>query len=148
MSGLISRSLYTEPELGLHRSVFYDNLVEVDHSLDFIDHIDAVRRASTVPVVSLPTFEHPRYLTAKLIDKIAADYDITNYNRIKPTIAEATRAILRREPEKILLASPHHPDTSLLRHLCQARDIEILVLGDKILPYQAITLIKQRDKDS
>ena len=27
VSGLISRSLYTEPELGLHRSVFYDSLI-------------------------------------------------------------------------------------------------------------------------
>ncbi|MGM8908581.1 cysteine protease StiP domain-containing protein [Psychrobacter sp. 1U1] len=147
VSGLISRSLYTEPQSGLHRSVFYDNLVEADHSLKFIEQIDNVRRVLTISAQCLPTFTRPRYQTAELIDKIAADYDITNRNRIKPTIAEATRAILRRDPERILLATAEHPDTVLLRHLCSERHIAISVLGAKILPYQAITLIKQRGKD-
>lgn len=147
VSGLISRSLYTEPALGLHRSVFYDNLIEVDHSLAFIAHIDAARRALAPPLQCLPTFQQPRYQTAALIDKLAADYAIANRNRIKPTIAEATRAILRRDPERILLASADHPDTILLRHLCAQRNIIVSVLGDKIHPYQAITLIKQRSED-
>lgn len=147
VSGLISRSLYTEPQSGLHRSVFYDNLVEVDHSLAFIDHIDTARRALSMPPQYLQTFKQPRYQTAALIDTLAAEYDISNRNRIKPTIAEATRAILRRDPERILLATADHPDTVLLRHLCSKRDINITVLGAKILPYQAITLIKQRTTD-
>lgn len=148
VSGLISRSLYTEPESGLHRSVFYDNLIEADHSLAFVDHINTIRRDLTKELQCLPMFKRPRYQTADLIDRLAADYDITNRNRIKPTIAEATRAILRRDPERILLATAEHPDTELLRHLCAQRNITISVLGDKILPYQAITLIKQRTKDS
>ncbi|MCG3878582.1 cysteine protease StiP domain-containing protein [Psychrobacter sp. Ps6] len=148
VSGLISRSLYTEPQSGLHRSVFYEDLIEADHSVAFIDHIDAARRSLTTPLECLPTHQQPRYQTAALIDTLAADYGITNRNRIKPTIAEATRAILRRDPERILLATAAHPDTVLLRHLCAQRGITIDVLGDKILPYQAITLIKQRAKDS
>ena len=147
VSGLISRSLYTEPLSGLHRSVFYDNLVAVDHSLAFVDHIDTARRALSTPLQYLQTFKQPRYQTADLIDMLAAEYDISNRNRIKPTIAEATRAILRRDPERILLATADHPDTVLLRHLCSERDINITVLGAKILPYQAITLIKQRATD-
>nr|WP_313973594.1 cysteine protease StiP domain-containing protein [uncultured Psychrobacter sp.] len=144
VSGLISRSLYTEPQSGLHRSVFYDNLVAVDHSLAFVEQIDSTRRALSTSPQYLQTFEQPRYQTADLIDMLAAEYDISNRNRIKPTIAEATRAILRRDPERILLATADHPDTVLLRHLCRERDINITVLGAKILPYQAITLIKQR----
>lgn len=147
VSGLISRSLYTEPQSGLHRSVFYDNLVTADHSLAFIDRIDAARQNISIALQYLPTFQQPRYQTASLIDQLAADYEITNRNRIKPTIAEATRAILRRDPECILLATAQHPDTILLRHLCEQRHITIKVLGDKILPYQAITIIKQRTKD-
>ncbi|WP_379544732.1 cysteine protease StiP domain-containing protein [Psychrobacter sp. R86515] len=148
VSGLISRSLYTEPSSGLHRSVFYDDLIEVDHSLAFIDHIDAVRRSLATTPARLPTYQQPRYQTAALIETLAADYHIVNRNRIKPTIAEATRAILRRDPERILLATAEHPDTILLRHLCAQRNITISVLGDKILPYQAITLIKQRSQDT
>ncbi len=144
VSGLISRSLYTEPQLGLHRSVFYDNLVTVDHSLAFVEQIDSTRRSLSTSPQYLQTFKQPRYQTADLIDMLAAEYDISNRNRIKPTIAEATRAILRRDPECILLATADHPGTVLLRHLCSERNINITVLGAKILPYQAITLIKQR----
>ncbi|MEN6668903.1 cysteine protease StiP domain-containing protein [Psychrobacter sp. B38] len=147
VSGLISRSLYTEPQLGLHRSVFYDNLVTIDHSLGFIDCVNKARRHLSKAPCSLPTFKQPRYQTADLINQLAADYEIGNRNRIKPTIAEATRAILRRDPERILLATAEHPDTELLRHLCTQRNILISVLGDKILPYQAITLIKQRNQE-
>lgn len=147
VSGLISRSLYTEPQSGLHRSVFYDNLVTVDHSLAFVEQIDSTRRALSTSPQYLQTFKQPRYQTADLIDMLAAEYDISNRNRIKPTIAEATRAILRRDPECILLATADHPGTVLLRHLCSERNINITVLGAKILPYQAITLIKQRSKN-
>ena len=148
VSGLISRSLYTDPQSGLHRSVFYDNLVKIDHSLAFIDHIDSTRRQLSMPAQPLPTFTQPRYTTKAIIDELAARYNISNRNRIKPTIAEATRAILRRDPERVLLASFDHPDTALLRHLCAERDINITVLGETLLPYQAVTLIKQRLTDS
>ncbi len=144
VSGLISRSLYTKPDEGLHRCVFYDDLVTVDHSLAFIDAIDTLKQSLTVPARLLTTYHQPRYQTAALIDTLAEQYKITNRNRIKPTLAEATRAILRRDPEQVLLATSDHPDTVLLRHLCGQRDIEIRVLGDKILPYQAITIIKAR----
>ena len=144
VSGLISRSLYTKSDEGLHRCVFYDDLVTVDRSLAFIDAIDTLRQSLTVPARLLTTYHQPRYQTAALIDSLAEQYKITNRNRIKPTLAEATRAILRRDPEQVLLATSDHPDTVLLRHLCRQRDIEIRVLGDKILPYQAITIIKAR----
>lgn len=147
VSGLISRSLYTEPQSGLHRSVFYDNLVAIDHSLAFIEQIDEARQRLSTQPKRLSTFDKPRYSTKDIIDQLAKDYDISNRNRIKPTIAEATRAILRRDPERILLACADHPDTVLLRHLCSERGIKISVLGDDILPYQAITLIKQRTSD-
>lgn len=147
VSGLISRSLYTEPQIGLHRSVFYDELIAYDHSLALVDRIDHARQMLTVTPVRLQAFDAPRYDTAAIIDKIATRYQISNRNRIKPTIAEATRAILRRDPERVLLASPDHSDTELLRHLCTKRDIPLEVLGDNILPYQAVTLIKQRATD-
>ncbi|WP_350559217.1 cysteine protease StiP domain-containing protein [Psychrobacter sp. CAL346-MNA-CIBAN-0220] len=144
VSGLISRSLYTAPLSGLHRSVFYDNLVDVDHSLAFVNHINTAREQLKALPQQLPTFNQPRYATKAIIDMLATRYQIENRNRIKPTIAEATRAILRRDPERILLATPDHPDTALLRHLCSERHVNITVLGAKILPYQAVTLIKQR----
>lgn len=88
VSGLISRSLYTEPQSGLHRSVFYEELRAADHSLAFIEQIDRARQTLQRPMQCLPMHQQPSYRTAGLIDSIAADYHITNRNRIKPTIAE------------------------------------------------------------
>ena len=148
VSGLISRSLYTEPQEGLHRSVFYDDLVAYDHSPAFIERIDSARQQLSMSPQILQTFKQPRYTTKPIIDMLATRYQISNRNRIKPTIAEATRAILRRDPECVLLANADHPDTALLRHLCAERDINIVILGGKILPYQAVTIIKQRNTNN
>ncbi|WP_230661173.1 cysteine protease StiP domain-containing protein [Psychrobacter sp. I-STPA10] len=160
VSGLISRTLYTEPssnslnlnnestnELpqGLHRSVLYHELAAHDCSLQFIETIDNKRKNLKEYTEILPTYGKPRYRTQAVIEQIAKQYQISNYNRIKPTIAEATRAILRRDPERVLLASADHPDTILLRHLCSQRNIHIDIIGEQILPYQAITLIKKRN---
>lgn len=150
VSGLISRTLFTQPSpdlnRGLHRSVLYHELAEFDHSLAFIETIDAARKAEqTTNLRYLATHNEPRYSTQPIINMIKNRYKISNTNRIKPTIAEATRALLRRDPERVLLASPAHPDTVLLRHICQERQIEIEIIGDVILPYQAITIIKQRN---
>ena len=144
VSGLVSRSLYTVPETGVHRAIMYDNLMAHDHSLAFIDHVDALRPASSDALHVLPTYQQPRYSTAEIVNAIATEQQIDNLNRIKPTIAEATRAILRRDPEQVLLASAEHPDTKLLRYLCRERNISVHIVGTDILPYQAITIIKAR----
>ncbi|GAA0311334.1 cysteine protease StiP domain-containing protein [Psychrobacter aestuarii] len=146
VSGLVSRSLYTAPEAGVHRAVMYDDLSEHDHSRAFIEHIDALRPQHN-GLHRLPTYDAPRYSTALIVKKIASEQQIDNPNRIKPTIAEATRAILRRDPEQVLLANAEHPDTKLLRHLCAQQRITVTIAGTEILPYQAITIIKSRSKD-
>lgn len=166
VSGLISRTLYNQPSAdlrsGLHRSVLYQELKDVDLSLAFIERIDQARQTlthgltssatntfSTIPTATtlncLPTYDSPRYTTAPIIDALKSRYHIDNSNRIKPTIAEATRALLRRDPERVLLASADHPDTVLLRHICVEKQISVEVVGEHILPYQAVTIIKKRD---
>ncbi len=144
VSGLISRSLLSAEPSRLHRCIIYDDLTNEDVSLDFIDQVDSERQQLTQSPIILPTYSQPRYATKAIIDELANQYHISNRNRIKPTIAEATRAILRRDPDRVLLAAAAHPDTALLRHLCDSCGITVDVVGDFILPYQAVTLIKQR----
>lgn len=151
VSGLISRTLFTEPadelKKGLHRSVLYHELINYDHSLAFIQTINSARQQRDLTgsaLTLLPTHQTPRYSTQAIIKSLATRYNISNLNRIKPTIAEATRALLRRDPEQVLLATADHPDTMLLRHICSQKNIAVQVLGADILPYQAVTIIKKR----
>ena len=143
VSGLISRTLYREPSDGLHQAVYYDKLQPWDRSGEFIQTIDALRQQTSLltPLMGklLPTFA-----TQSVIDDLAARFAISNRNRIKPTIAEATRAILRRDPECVLVNEmADGQDTALLRHLCEEKNIQVIE-DASIAPYQAVTIIKNR----
>lgn len=140
ISGLISRTLWRD--VGYHGAVFYDDLADMDESLNFILRIDSIRQTLTDETI-LPTKSSPTFATQALIRQIADEFGITNLNRIKPTIAEATRAVLRRDPKCVLVAD-FDDDTALLRHLCEQKNITVKQAN--ILPYRAITIIKNKAK--
>lgn len=143
VSGLISRTLYREPSDGLHQAVYYDQLQRWDRSGEFIQTIDALRQQTPSPT-PLTGKLLPTFATQSVIDDLAARFAISNRNRIKPTIAEATRAILRRDPECVLVNEmADGQDTALLRHLCKEKNIQ-LIEDTSIAPYQAVTIIKNR----
>lgn len=145
VSGLISRTLYREPSDGLHQAVYYDKLQPWDRSGEFIQTIDALRQQTPLPT-PLTGKLLPTFTTQSVIDDLAARFAISNRNRIKPTIAEATRAILRRDPECVLVNEmADGQDTALLRHLCEEKNIQ-LIEDASIAPYQAVTIIKNRSQ--
>lgn len=145
VSGLISRTLYREPSDGLHQAVYYDKLQPWDRSGEFIQTIDALRQQTSLPT-PLTSKLLPTFATQSVIDDLAARFAIGNRNRIKPTIAEATRAILRRDPECVLVNEmADGQDTALLRHLCEEKNIQ-LIADASIAPYQAVTIIKNRSQ--
>lgn len=145
VSGLISRTLYREPSDGLHQAVYYDKLQPWDRSGEFIQTIDALRQQTSLPT-PLTGKLLPTFATQSVIDDLAARFVISNRNRIKPTIAEATRAILRRDPECVLVNEmADGQDTALLRHLCEEKNIQVIA-DASIAPYQAVTIIKNRSQ--
>lgn len=145
VSGLISRTLYRAPSEGFHQAVFYQNLQAFDRSGEFIQTIDALRQQVVLPK-QLTGKLIPTFATQAVIDGLAARFDISNRNRIKPTIAEATRAILRRDPECVLINEiKDGQDTALLRHLCAEKNIQ-MIKDTRITPYQAVTIIKDRSQ--
>ena len=145
VSGLISRTLYREPSDGLHQAVYYDKLQPWDRSGEFIQTIDALRQQTPLST-PLTGKLLPIFATQSVIEDLAARFAISNRNRIKPTIAEATRAILRRDPECVLVNEmADGQDTALLRHLCEEKNIQ-LIADTSIAPYQAVTIIKDRSQ--
>lgn len=144
VSGLISRTLYNDK--GFHQCVYYDELTPYDESLNFVNAIDDIRKTLKISMSDDIIYHStPRFSTKALIDNIAKAFNIDNYNRIKPTLAEATRAVIRREPECVILdkGSMDNDDTRFLVHLCQEKQVKIIY--QDILPYQAMTIIKKRN---
>lgn len=160
ISGLISRSIMGEElrsDLGhdvydqryWHSCVMYDHLKHADRSRTFIDHILALIQQSPNDETiqwNQDIQQTQQRKSQSTIQRLAEIYHIQNINHIKPSIAEATRAVLRRIPDRILIRDPHDPDVQLLMHFAQEREITVDVLGDQLGPYRAVTLIKKIEK--
>lgn len=147
VSGLISRTIWTE-DGGYHGCMLYENLRPHDVTDYFVETVDALRRGLTAPVAAAQPWsaEQRQALQGsarQTIDALAARFDIDNPNRIKPGIAEATRAVLRRVPESVLVRARGDQDVQLLLHLAASVGIEVEEAGAALGPYRAVTIIKR-----
>ena len=129
VSGLISRSILNKALIGpsdFHGSVPVNHLADIDVSLQFVDRItQLMRQFSNRPAVQTSTEdkENLRKQVVQAVDAISARYSVENLNRIKPGIAEATRAALI--------------------HLCNNDDVQLLEDASLTGPFRAITLIEK-----
>ncbi len=149
VSGLVSRSVLHPALVGtgdFHACRFYGELRRWDLSRAFVERID--RRAARVlrserPEPTRWTAERRRILaehSAEFVDWAQRTFQLTDPNRVKPGIGEATRALLRRVPERLLLRTPDSPDVRHLVHL--AREARVPVEVHPRLPYRAAVIIR------
>lgn len=146
VSGLISRSIWSAD--GLHGCVKCDHLSEFECSRLLVDTVAECRQRLALDQIAasswqLRDYAHLKTLSEKVIAQLAEDYDISSINRIKPGIAEATRAVLRRVPEHVLVRSVDDPDVALLVYLAREKGIAIAEVGDRLGQYRAVTIIKK-----
>lgn len=146
VSGLISRSLWSEA--GLHGCVQCDHLAQYDCSQQLVNTV--AEYACSLDVSALPAClqdpQHQQQRVAQseaVIAMLAARYQVNSINRIKPGIAEATRAVLRRVPDQVLVRSVDDPDVALLVYLAQQKGLTITEAGADLGQYRAVTIIKK-----
>lgn len=146
VSGLISRSIWSSE--GLHGCVICDHLLQYECSRKMVDKVTEFRDTLNLSHIAASEWD-PRqkaYLkrqSERVIDALASRYQITSINRIKPGIAEATRAVLRRVPDHVLVRSVKDPDVALLVYLAREKGIAITEVNDDIGQYRAVTIIKK-----
>ncbi|MFS2157847.1 cysteine protease StiP family protein [Pseudomonas sp. Pseusp122] len=144
VSGLVSRSIWPAAG-GLHGCVVYKHLHEHDVTVDFIERIEAVRSSVQVAPARPWSEEQALALQASalgVVERLANRFQIANLNRIKPGIAEATRAVLRRVPDRVLVRDRADPDVQLLMHLTGLAGIDVEEAGAELGPYRAVTIIR------
>ena len=147
ISGLVSRSVYdpaTADPTDFHGCVYYDGFAAQDLSQYFITAILA--RVDGIKPVLKGTIEvHNRQrlqsVSLQFLQWVAERYGMTRPNYIKPGIGEATRVLLRREAQLLLLQDLDCEATLHLRWLAESKAIPIAVFND--LPYRAAALIKE-----
>lgn len=154
ISGLISRSIRNADVIGPKDFDGYipvDHLADIDLSSAFVDDIhqamrdvdlahlpDAVRRSMPIDANN----KH-RLTSTQSVLRVMRLFETSNANRVKPGIAEATRAVLRRKPHHVLLSREHDPDLSALIHLCREGGIAFSFRPELTGPYRAITIIER-----
>lgn len=149
VSGLISRSILSSDVIGIddfHGSVPVGHLADIDVSRDFVDQITVLTAQYRTAEYALAAPQNREALKAcalTCIVNIAEKFNITNLNRIKPGIAEATRAVLRRRPKQVFIRSASELDVSALIHLCKTDGIKMVEDATLTGPYRAITLIEK-----
>lgn len=147
VSGLVSRSVYDPHTAGasdFHGCVYYQHFAEQDLSAYFIDTMLAcVERIWQGGEFEPPTIHRQQLqsISQALLQWLAEQYGITHANYIKPGIGEATRVLLRREAQLLLLRDLTSEATKHLRWLAESKSIPIAVFSN--LPYQAVALIKE-----
>lgn len=145
VSGLVSRSIWPA-DGGLHGCVVYDHLQAHDVTREFIAQIEAKRKAlGTVPQAS-PWTDAQQFelqgVSRHVVTSLATRFGITHLNRVKPGIAEATRAVLRRVPDHVLVRNRSDSDVQLLMHLTEGAGVVVEEVGAELGPYRAVTIIR------
>lgn len=153
VSGLVSRSILDE-RIGpddFHGCVLYPELAAHDRSNWFVDaisaHFDAVapvRQGAPGWGAGRPGQPSDRAAqrarVQAFLEGIAAEHKVSDQNRIKPGIAEATRVLLRRVPDLLLLRRAGDADCAHLERLAAEKAVPTVLVPD--MPFGACALIR------
>lgn len=155
VSGLISRSVIDRSQLSasdFHGCLFYEKFAKADLSLLFIETLIAeidklAENPSDLPPANQTVGDRQvksmlRERSERFLDWIGQDYRISNHNLIKPGIGEATRAILRREADLLLIKQQNDPAIKHLIFLAESKNIRMQCISH--LPYRAVALINEQ----
>lgn len=128
VSGLISRSVLNAEIAAsgsYHGCVILEALAPHDKSRTFVDRIDAM--CSDAPPIAIDEDARTiaRASCQAMVESIMAETGTTNRNLVKPGIAEATRVMLRRRPQRLYIRDLADPDVQHLLHLAEIKHVPI-----------------------
>lgn len=145
VSGLTSRTVLNNQYVGagdFHATLFQSEMLSQDVSNDFIREVEKANSVQDAQPWTPERASEAQDRARKLIDFIIGDTNCTDINRIKPGIAEATRAILRRVPDRVYLRDPNDPEVRHIVTICREKGKDIRALP-ATSPYRAVTYIKK-----
>ena len=141
VSGLVSRSVLNH-QVGpddFHGCVFYHHFASADHSTWFLDQIAATFGSVKIQDIRVDARQARGRQTREWLRACMTRHGIADLNLIKPGVAEATRVLLRRVPEQLLLRDPGDADVRHLIELAETRGVSIRV--EVGMPFRATALI-------
>lgn len=146
VSGLVSRSILNPALVGpgdFHACVFHPEWARFDLSRSFVDTLDGLAAAPGARTADWSPRRRSKAASAsdRAVEALLELTGTTDRNRLKPGIAEATRAVLRRAPDRVLVADPDAPEVRHLVHLAHERGVTVEHLPFPG-PYRAAAVIR------
>ncbi len=140
--GLLSRT-FVQQSGGLHAARTEEHLRSLDRTGEYLDALEQLSRRFGPDERPEPTPRPQRPWETVLA--LAAQAGVVDPHLVKPSVGEATRVFLRREPAGLLLRSAAHPATQHLLGMAQERGVPVTLLPD--LPYLAAAWIAPGDTE-
>lgn len=144
VSGLMSRSVLNDcigPD-DFHGAVYYAYLQPNDISNEFLERMYALSN-DLVPLPvhrAGPSQKASRVMMTWYLYDLMTRYGVSDVNKIKPGVAEATRVLLRRIPRMLILKAKDDHDTLHLVKLAEERKVRMVF--EPRAPYKATALIE------
>jgi hypothetical protein len=152
VSGLVSRTLLNESLVlpgDFHACVYYAHLAPHDLSRHFVDTLSPKVEAHLPGARPVDWNREKRSglraASEAFVNRVAADFQVADRHRIKPGIGESTRALLRRVPDRLLVADPTAQDLLHLGLLAKQKQVPLHHVPD--LPYRATAIIREVRED-
>lgn len=146
--GLISRTVHNRDLTGpgdFHGVRIYREFAGIDQTARYLDLVSgffpAIREEALAGACA-PEDAAPDWLGMRAVHEIGAAFGVDDINRIKPSIGETTRVLLRRVPGRILLREPDHPDVEHITLLAREKNVPVTVYTD--MPYLCCGLIADK----
>lgn len=146
ISGLVSRSILNEAILPgeYHGCVFFGDFAEHDLSQWFVDDVVAggIEHLENGGAPGAPGLSRQAQsaISRAYMKEAMSRYGITDENLIKPGIGEATRVLLRRFPQRVIVRD--RDDAKVAHLLALADEKSVPVEVDASLPYNAVSFIR------
>ena len=140
VSGLFSRTVLRNDLIeggDFHGAVYFGEFAPHDRTYEFIETIE--RELSDLPN-SFTKCSPPTGDGLAETERIAKEFGVDDLNLVKPSIGEATRVLLRRKPEIILLKDTASPLTAHLSELAREKGVPVREYPLKC--YRAVGIIK------
>lgn len=139
--GLLSRTFLPQAG-GLHGARIETELREWDITADYLAALGSLSAPfgpETLPDAGYIDAGHRPERPFEAVLKYAAALGVGNPHHVKPSVGEATRVFLRRQPQRLILRDSSHPDTLHLQLMAHQRSVPVTIWPE--LPYLAAATI-------
>lgn len=141
VSGLISRTYHSSDIIGendFHGARKYTHLESADFSRLLLDKVR--NEFKNVGQVDVKYYDCEDY-GSKVIEDIAKEFNVKTKNKIKLSIGESSRVLIRRDPECLLVKNFDNPQIKHL--LAMAKDRGTKIIKYDKTDYECIAIIKE-----